>query len=315
MEEEIFIVEEPDASTRLDVYLAEKTDFSRSSITNLIKSGDIVVNDKREKASYKVQVTDKVRINYPPVLESDILPEAIPLEILYEDTDVVVVNKAKGMVVHPAPGHYTGTLVNALMYHCDHLSGINGVMRPGIVHRIDKDTSGILVVAKNDKAHAHLSAQLSNHTMHRRYVALCFGNIKEDELTIDKNIGRHGVDRKKMAVHEADSHHTSRHAVTHVSVLGRYVYKGARFTLIEARLETGRTHQIRVHLAHVGHPLVGDEVYGGSRKQPFKTDGQMLHARALGFLHPDVDGKGQVAFEVDVPAYFEGVIKKLEPVG
>ena len=230
----------------------------------------------------------------------DILPENIPLDILYEDSDVLVINKPKGMVVHPAAGHYTNTVVNAVMYHCQgNLSGINGVMRPGIVHRIDRDTTGAIVICKNDQAHQSLAQQLKEHSITRSYRAIVWNNLKEDEGTVDRPIGRHPVDRKKMAVNEKNG----KTAVTHYRVLERF----GRFTYIECRLETGRTHQIRVHMASIGHPLLGDEVYGPSGKQPFRLQGQCLHAMTLGFLHPSTGE--YVEFEAPLPEYFTQLLK------
>ncbi len=252
--------------------------LSRSYIQKLIKDEAVLVNGVPVKSSYRVKADDDVSFCLPKAIEPDIVPENIPLDILYEDKDVIVVNKPKGMVVHPAAGHYSGTLVNALMYHCgQELSGINGVMRPGIVHRIDRDTTGSLIVCKNDKAHAAVAQQLKDHSVNRRYRAICHGVLKDDEGTIDSPIGRHPVDRKKMAGGVANG----KRAVTHYRVLQRF----DKFTYIECVLETGRTHQIRVHMASIGHPLLGDEVYC-TLKSPFKLQGQALHAQTLGFVHP-----------------------------
>lgn len=242
-----------------------------------------------------------MKLQIPELEVPDILPEEIPLDILYEDTDLLVVNKPKGMVVHPAPGHYTGTLVNALMYHCrENLSGINGVMRPGIVHRIDMDTTGSLLVCKNDRAHQILAEQLKDHSITRRYEAIVHGNLKEDTGTVNAPIGRHPTDRKKMSVHAPHG----REAVTHYRVLERF----GNYTHIECELETGRTHQIRVHMASIGHPILGDLVYGPA-KCPFRLQGQTLHARILGFVHPSTGA--YVQFDAPLPEYFEELLKKL----
>jgi 23S rRNA pseudouridine1911/1915/1917 synthase len=280
---------------RIDKCLAVLIDsLSRSFIQKLIKENAVTVNGQPVRGSYRVRTDDVVSFCLPEAVEPDIEPEDIPLDILYEDRDVIVVNKPKGMVVHPAAGHYSGTLVNALMFHCGkELSGINGVMRPGIVHRIDRDTTGSVIACKNDAAHNSIAAQLKNHTITRRYRAICFGVLKEDEGVIDRPIGRHPTDRKKMAVNERNG----KHAVTHYRVLKRF----EKYTYIECRLETGRTHQIRVHMASIGHPLLGDEVYS-ARKSPFKLEGQTLHAMTLGFVHPS---SGEyVEVNAPLPEYF-----------
>ena len=251
----------------------------------------------------KMKENDAVSFSIPDKILPDIVPENLPLDILYEDKDVLVVNKPKGMVVHPAPGHYQGTLVNAIMYHCgESLSGINGVMRPGIVHRIDRDTTGSVIICKNDLAHQSIAAQLKEHSIVRRYVAICYGVLKKDDLTITGNIGRDRNDRKKMAV---VSDGCGKYAVTHVHVLQRF----EQYTYVECRLETGRTHQIRIHMAHIGHPLLGDEVYAGNRKSPFKLEGQCLHARILGFHHP-VTGE-YIETEAPLPDYFSHLLQIL----
>ena len=261
----------------------------------------MTVNDRPEKASFKLNVQDRVMVTLPDEEPVDILPEDIPLDILYEDPELLVVNKPKGMVVHPSAGHSSGTLVNALLYHCSgQLSGINGVQRPGIVHRIDKDTTGALVVCKTDLAHQSLAAQLKEHSITRRYRAVVHHNIREDEGTVDAPIGRHPVDRKKMAV----NYRNGKRAVTHYRVLERF----GDYTYIECRLETGRTHQIRVHMSHIGHPLLGDEIYGPA-KCPFRLQGQCLHAMVLGFLHP-VTGE-YLEFTAPLPEYFEQLLRKL----
>ncbi|MBR0105135.1 MAG: RluA family pseudouridine synthase [Firmicutes bacterium] len=298
--EEIFLTaEEKDEGRRVDVFVAEcLEEISRSRVQSLLESENILVNGKKVKSNYKLKNNDVVSVSMPPLYEAEIVPEDIPLDILYEDEHIIVVNKPKGMVVHPAPGHFSGTLVNALMYHCrDNLSGINGVLRPGIVHRIDKDTSGILVAAKTDTAHKGLAEALSVHDIKRIYYAIVMNKVKEEEGTIDKPIGRHKTDRKKMAVVP-----NGRNAVTHYKVIE---YLG-KYTFIEAKLETGRTHQIRVHMASIGNPLLGDEVYG-SKKQPFNTDGQVLHAGVLGFIHP-VTGE-YMEFSAPLPEYFQKVLR------
>lgn len=297
-----YIVESEDAGKRVDVFLTnELEEVSRSFIQKLISDEKIKVNQKTIKSNYKLRLDDIIDVEIPDPEPVEILAEPIPLDILYEDKDIIVVNKPQGMVVHPAPGHYTGTLVNALLYHCkDDLSGINGLLRPGIVHRIDKDTSGVLMVAKNDYSHNHLALQLKEHSITRKYNAIVYHNIVNDEGTINAPIGRHPTERKKMAVTQKNS----RHAITHYTVLERF----GQFTLIEAQLETGRTHQIRVHMKHIGHPLLGDPVYG-PKSQPYNINGQMLHARVLGFIHPSK--KEYMEFEAPIPKYFMDVIEKL----
>ena len=275
-----FLITEEMEEERIDKVLNGLIDsLSRSYIQKLLKEGHVEVNNHFVKANYRVKCDDEVRFALPPATSPDIQPENIPLDVLYEDDDVLVVNKPKGMVVHPATGHYSHTLVNAVLYHCQgNLSGINGVMRPGIVHRIDRDTTGSLIVCKNDFAHQSIAEQLKEHTVIRRYHALCYGSLKEDEGTVNAPIGRHPTDRKKMAVNEKNG----KQAITHYKVLKRF----ADYTYIECCLETGRTHQIRVHMASIGHPLLGDEIYAGSRKSSFKLEGQCLHAKILGFIHP-----------------------------
>lgn len=298
-----FLVPEEQEDIRIDRYLAETCEnLSRSYIQKLLKDGEVLVDGKAVKASYKVCSGDQVIVDIPEAVEPEILAEDMDLDILYEDPDVILVNKPKGMVVHPAAGHYSGTLVNGLMAHCkDQLSGINGVMRPGIVHRIDRDTTGVLIVCKNDFAHNAVAAQLKEHSITRRYLALVHGVIKEDEGTVNAPIGRHPTERKKMSINEKNG----RHAVTHYRVLRRF----SHYTYIECRLETGRTHQIRVHMASIGHPLLGDEVYG-PRKCLFSLQGQTLHAAVLGFVHPRTGE--YLEFQAPLPEYFEKLLKNLE---
>lgn len=297
-----FTVEKEQEPVRIDRYLADKCpDFSRSYIQKLLKEQAVFAGDMPVRANYKVQPGVFVQLEVPDPETPDIKPEAIPLDILYEDDYVLVVNKPKGMVVHPAAGHTGGTLVNAVMAHCgEHLSGINGVLRPGIVHRIDKDTTGALLVCKEDSVHRDLAEQLREHSIKRRYRAVVQGNLKEDEGTVEEPIGRHPVDRKKMAV----NYKNGKDAVTHYRVLERF----GKYTYVECRLETGRTHQIRVHMASIGHPLLGDTLYG-SQKDPFHLQGQALHAMILGFRHP-VTGE-YMEFEVPLPEYFLKLLEKL----
>ena len=295
-----FAAEADDVGKRIDVFAAENyEELSRSGLKKIIDAGGVTVNNKTVKANYKLRTGDIVTMNIPESVPLEIIPQNIPLDILYEDDDVIVINKPQGMVVHPAPGHYTDTLVNALLYHCgDSLSGINGIMRPGIVHRIDMDTSGVIMAAKNNNAHRSLALQLAEHSITRKYNAIVYNNIKEDEGTIDKPLGRNPSDRKKMAVVPG-----GRRAVTHYRVLDRL----GKFTYIEAQLETGRTHQIRVHMTYAGHPLLGDSVYG-AKKQPFNLKGQVLHARVLGFVHP-VTGE-YMEFESPLPEYFQKLLER-----
>ncbi|SHI17641.1 RluA family pseudouridine synthase [Clostridium intestinale] len=300
MEELIFKITSEEVNKRIDKYLSEVIENkSRSFIQGLIDNDNIKVNDKLIKSNYKLKLNDIIEVNLPEPLELEVKAEDIKLDIVYEDHDVIVVNKPQGMVVHPAPGNYTGTLVNALLYHCKDLSGINGVIRPGIVHRIDKDTSGILVVAKNDNSHNFLAAQLKDHSMKREYYALVEGRVKNDIGTINEKLGRDPKDRIKMAIVKE-----GREAITHYEVLENYDYT----TLVKCNLETGRTHQIRVHMAHIGHPLVGDPVYS-YKKSKFKLMGQMLHAKTLGFVHPTT--KEFLEFSTELPSYFKNIIEKL----
>lgn len=301
MEEFLFEIQDGQ-QMRLDKYLSVQfPEQTRSFLQKLIKDGAVLANGKTVKAGYALSKGDEVRVSIPEPKELNVEPQEMPLDIVYEDEDVILINKPKGMVVHPAPGHTTDTLVNGLLYHCkDQLSGINGVARPGIVHRIDRDTTGILIVCKNDMAHQSIAAQLKEHSINRRYRALVHGNLKDDQGRIEGAIGRHPVDRKKMAVNERNG----KPAVTHYTVLERF----GSYTLIECVLETGRTHQIRVHMASIGHPLVGDEVYGPS-KCPFQLQGQCLHAMVLGFVHPRT---GQyMEFSAELPEYFEELLRKL----
>lgn len=294
-------VEKEFDNVRLDLYLSKIfEDKSRSYLQGIIDEGNVLVNNKEKKRNYKLKVGDNIEVNIPEPKLLQIEPEDIKLDIIYEDKDVIVVNKPQEMVVHPAPGVYSGTLVNALLHHCKDLSGINGIARPGIVHRIDKDTSGILVVAKNDISHNNLAAQFKEHSISRVYMALVEGIIKDEQGTIEAPIGRHPVDRIKMAIVK-----DGRHAVTHYKVIERF----KNHTLVECRLETGRTHQIRVHMSHIMHPLVGDPVYG-YKKQRFNLKGQMLHAKLLGFIHPTT--RQYVEFESELPEYFEKIIKILK---
>lgn len=302
MMEELYFQAEGFGGERIDKFLSlQMEDRSRSYIQKLIKDGLVTVNGSDVKANYKVDDADEVRVQIPEVEAPDILPEDIPLDILYEDRDVLVVNKPKGMVVHPAPGHYTGTLVNALMYHCkDQLSGINGISRPGIVHRIDMDTTGSLLVCKNDTAHQKMAALLKEHSITRKYVAVVHGNLKEEEGTVNAPIGRHPTDRKRMSVNAPHG----RSAVTHYRVLERF----GNYTYIECQLETGRTHQIRVHMSSIGHPILGDAVYGPA-KCPFRLQGQTLHAKLLGFEHPTAGT--YMEFDAPLPEYFVNLLEKL----
>lgn len=300
--EQYFFEIQPGQEMRLDKYLAVQfPEQTRSFLQKLIKDGEVLVNEKQVKSGFSLSTGNEVAVNIPDPKELDVEPQKMDLEIVYEDEDVILINKPKGMVVHPAPGHTKDTLVNGLLYHCkDHLSGINGVARPGIVHRIDRDTTGILIVCKNDLAHQSIAAQLKEHSITRRYRALVHGNLKDDQGTVEGAIGRHPVDRKKMAINERNG----KPAVTHYTVLERF----GSYTLIECVLETGRTHQIRVHMASIGHPLVGDEVYGPS-KCPFKLQGQCLHAMVLGFIHPRTGE--YMEFSAPLPEYFEGLLSKL----
>ena len=300
------MIEGKDVGVRLDVYVAERENLTRSASAKLIENGMVTVNGSAANKNYRLREGDKVITDIPEPEPDRAEPENIPIDIVYEDSDLLVVNKPKGMVVHPAAGNSSGTLVNALLYHCgDSLSGINGVIRPGIVHRIDKDTSGLLVVAKNDNAHVSLAAQISSHTFDRFYEAICIGHLKESMGRIDKPIGRHPIDRKKMAIVAG-----GRDAATNYEVIRRL--EGADH--IKLRLETGRTHQIRVHLSSLGHPILGDTVYGGGKSRFEIThasllNGQCLHARTISFVHP-MTGK-KMSFESELPDYFSKALRLL----
>ncbi len=296
--EKIELITDDGESRRLDMYVAENSEITRSRAAILIAQGNILVNGKKATKNTKLKCKDRVEIFLPDAEVYEVEPENIPLDIVYEDSSVLVVNKPKNMVVHPAAGNHSGTLVNAILYHCKgSLSGINGVMRPGIVHRIDKNTSGLLVVAKNDSAHNFLAEQIKEHSLTREYEAVVYGNLKNDSGTVDAPIGRHPVKRKQMAVVEG-----GRNAVTHYSVLERM----NGFTHVKLRLETGRTHQIRVHMAYIGHPVAGDDVYG-PHKVITKLGGQCLHARKIGFIHPETHE--YMEFTSDLPKYFTDFLK------
>lgn len=304
MQEESFEVGYEQEGERLDKYLSMiYPDFSRSFFQKLIKNGQVKVNDIPEKSSYSVREEDIICVTIPDAVQTSIEPENIPLDILYEDDDVLIVNKPKGMVVHPSAGHYSGTLVNGVMYHCkDSLSGINGEIRPGIVHRIDMDTTGSLIVCKNDESHIHIAQQIKAHTVNRIYVGIVCGNVKEDEGTIEGTIGRHPTERKKMAINVKNG----KPAITHYKVLERF----GNYTYMQFKLETGRTHQIRVHMAGIGHPLLGDTLYSSGRS-PFKhLQGQTLHAQTIGFIHPRTGE--YMEFSAPLPEYFEKLLYLLK---
>ena len=305
------MISEKDAGVRLDVFVSDNTELSRSAAAKLIESGNITVFGNTCAKKYELRALDEVEINLPEPEPTEALPENIPLEVVYEDSDIIVINKPVGMVVHPAPGNYTGTLVNALLYHCkDSLSGIGGVIRPGIVHRIDKDTSGLLVVAKNDAAHLALAEEISHHGVEREYHALVRGGFKNDTGTVDAPIGRHPVDRKKMAVLTSEGANAKR-AVTHYEVIRRY----GSVSYVRCLLETGRTHQIRVHMSHIGHALLGDEVYSTVKTRFEKLHapllhGQALHAKRLSLTHPTT--KERMSFECELPAEFKELLDILD---
>lgn len=295
------IVNENDKGKRLDIYIAENfNELSRTMIKKLIESNNILVNDKSEKVSYKVQANNNISIDVPEAKETKLKAQEIPLDIIYEDSDIIVVNKPKGMVVHPANGNPDGTLVNAILSICKNsLSGIGGELRPGIVHRLDKDTSGLIIVAKNDKAHINMSEQIKERNVKKTYIALVRGNVPEEEATINMPIGRSTKDRKKMAVTK-----NGKQAITHFKVLKRY----SKYTLLEIKIETGRTHQIRVHMAEIGYPVVGDAVYSNGKNE-FGIEGQMLHAYKLEFMHPITNKHMELT--APLPQYFEEILKKL----
>ncbi|MGD9567135.1 MAG: RluA family pseudouridine synthase [Sedimentibacter sp.] len=296
-EDEILIVCDKD-DERIDVYVSSKLpDMSRSSVQKLITEGNITVNDKKIKSNYKVKLNDLILVMLPEPEVLNIAAENIPIDIIYEDDDLAVINKPQGMVVHPAPGHYSGTLVNALMFHLKNLSSINGVMRPGIVHRLDMNTSGLMLVAKNDKSHNFLAKCLKEHSINRIYYALVEGNIKDDSGIIDAPLGRSDKDRKKRTV----TYKNSKNAVTNYWVVERF----GKFTLIKLKLETGRTHQIRVHMKYIGHPVVGDEVYG-RKSNKFNLTGQLLHSKSVGFVHPSTGE--YMEFDSSLPDYFIKVL-------
>ncbi len=298
---QIITLEAKENNKRIDAFVAENTDITRSRATSLLTHGNITVNGLVPQKSYKVKTGDQIVVNIPDPVALDLEPQDIPLDIVYEDCDLIVVNKPKGMVVHPAAGNLDNTLVNALLFHCEgRLSGINGVMRPGIVHRIDKDTSGLLIVAKNDAAHAFLAEQIKEHSFTREYEAVVHGNIKADNGSIDAPIGRHPVKRKQMAV----TAQNSKNAVTHYTVLQRF----GDFTHVRLRLETGRTHQIRVHMAYIGHAVAGDEVYG-PRNVVKGLHGQCLHAKKIGFIHPKT--REYMEFDSELPQYFNSFLDKV----
>ena len=297
----ILEITENQAGERIDRFLADSQDLTRSFLQKILKEGEVIVNGKSVKANYKLRKGDRIEFEIPEAVEPDIVAEDIPLSILYEDADVLVVDKPKGMVVHPAAGHYSRTLVNAVMYHCKgELSGINGVLRPGIVHRIDRDTTGSIIICKNDMAHNEIARQLKEHSINRRYRAIVTGVLKDEEGTIEGAIGRDKKDRKKMAI-TADG----KPAITHYRVLQRFKH----YTYVECVLETGRTHQIRVHMASIGHPLLGDEVYG-RRSDKYKCEGQCLHAMTLGFHHPRTGEYIEV--NAPLPPYFEHLLAVIE---
>lgn len=301
---EIFEVEADYEGERLDKYLSViYPDKSRSFFQKLIKEEAVWVNDELQKASYGLKIEDVVRVQIPDAVELSIVPENIPLHILYEDDDVLIVNKPKGMVVHPSAGHFSGTLVNAVLYHCkDSLSGINGEIRPGIVHRIDMDTTGSLIVCKNDESHTKIAEQIKEHSVNRIYEGIVKGNVKEDESVIEGSIGRHPIERKKMAINEK----SGKPAITHYKVLERF----GNYTYVQFRLETGRTHQIRVHMASIGHPLLGDTLYSDGSRNFKNLQGQTLHAKTIGFIHPRTEQ--YVEFEAPLPEYFEKLLRLLK---
>lgn len=303
---ELIDISPAEISLRIDKFLNQhyNSELSRSYLQKLIKEGRVTINGIAVSANYKLRNNDSIEITFPEDKPLDVIPENIPLDILFEDEDILVVNKPKGMVVHPSAGHSSGTLVNAVLYHCSgQLSGINGILRPGIVHRIDKDTTGALVICKSDMAHISISEQLSVHSITRKYNAIVYHNFQNDSGIVNAPIGRHPVDRKKMAVNEKNG----KAAITHYKVIERL--KSGLYSHIECQLETGRTHQIRVHMASIKHPLLGDTIYGPSKVPVAHLEGQCLHARILGFIHPRT--KKYVEFEAPLPEYFEKVLSDL----
>lgn len=300
------IVEQSEEKNRLDSYIASKgLELSRSMIKKLLEDGKITVNGEITKASYKVQLNDKIEIDIEKPKEVKLEAQEIPLDVIYEDNDILVVNKQKGLVVHPGNGNLDGTLANAVMAHCkDSLSGIGGELRPGIVHRLDKDTSGLLIIAKNDKAHIKMSEQIKDRKVKKTYIALVRGIISENEATINMPIGRSTKDRKKMAVTK-----NGKEAITHFKVLNRFTTNKASYTLLEVKIDTGRTHQIRVHMAEIGHPVIGDTVYSNGKNE-FGVVGQCLHAKKLEFIHPITEK--EMNLEAPLPEYFEKIIEELE---
>lgn len=297
-----FIVKKEEIGKRIDAYISSKDEqISRTAVQRLIEEENILVNGNKTKASYKVQENDKIEIHELKPKEIELKAQDIPIEVIYEDKDIIVINKPKGLVVHPAVGNPDGTLVNAIMAICkDSLSGIGGEIRPGIVHRLDKDTSGVLIVAKNDNAHICISEQIKNHETEKTYIALVRGSVKENEATINMPIGRSNKDRKKMAVTK-----DGKNAITHFKVLKRY----EKYTLLEVKIETGRTHQIRVHLSHIGYPVVGDYTYSNGRND-FNVEGQMLHSKKIKFKHPQT--KKEMEIEAKLPEYFENILDELD---
>ena len=304
MFQDFLIVSKEDENERVDKFLATRfPDFTRSFIQKAIKNGQIKLNGKDFKSNYKLKLDDKIEINIEDPIELEIEPEDIPLDILYEDDDVLIVNKPKNMVVHPSAGHFSHTLVNAIMFHCkDSLSGINGIIRPGIVHRIDMNTTGSLIICKNDVSHTKIAEQIKEHSVNRIYVGLVYGRLANDEGTVEGPIGRNPSDRKKMAI----NYKNGKPAITHYKVLERF----NEYTFVKFKLETGRTHQIRVHMASIGHPLVGDDIYSNNKKCKFKhLEGQCLHARTIGFIHPTLNQ--YVEFQAPIPEYLDKLLNKL----
>jgi len=304
MKTDVFEIMDEQEGERLDKFLSiVYPDFSRSFFQKLIKENTVLVNDKAEKASYRMNLEDVVTVHFPDATSTAIEPENIPLNILYEDDDLLIVNKPKGMVVHPSAGHYSGTLVNAIMYHCKNsLSGINGEIRPGIVHRIDMDTTGSLIVCKNDTSHINIAEQIKVHSVKRIYEGIVYGNVKDDEGTIDAPIGRHPIERKKMSINDKNG----KSAITHYKVLERF----GNYTYMQFILETGRTHQIRVHMSSIGHPLLGDNLYASGKTHFKNLQGQTLHAKVIGFIHPKTNE--YVEFVAPLPEYFENLLLLLK---